>query len=307
MSFVSMSDLQTILTDLGNKLRRKPTVIRCTQAEYNALTNEQKHDTTKTYFVTDGQGGSGIIIDDTTIGSDKVWSSQKTSTELNGKVNISVLGVASGVATLGSDGKVTSSQLPAGIQIDDTTTSSSAVWSSQKTSTELSSKVNTSLLGAADGVATLDSNSKIPNAQIPIIKTIICGLDKNGSLNGNYGFKIATNNTSGILLTPQSFAYIYFYQSSSKDATNFNVFRDRFLNYFGVTKIPSCHNVLIPHFVPKTNSSLTEQRTDVEGCGGYLTLSDTSVSGNAMVFNGSTYDCTIYGMEYFLGVCGALP
>lgn len=62
MSFVSMSDLQTILTDLGNKLRRKPTAIRLTQAEYDALTSEEKHDTTKTYYVTDGQGGGGNTL-----------------------------------------------------------------------------------------------------------------------------------------------------------------------------------------------------------------------------------------------------
>ncbi len=34
-------------------------LVEITQAEYNALTDEEKHDTTKAYFVKDGQGGGG--------------------------------------------------------------------------------------------------------------------------------------------------------------------------------------------------------------------------------------------------------
>ena len=57
-------------------------------------------------------GASGVEIDDTATASDSVWSSSKVSNELSGKVNTSALGVVNGVATLGSDGKITSSQLP---------------------------------------------------------------------------------------------------------------------------------------------------------------------------------------------------
>jgi hypothetical protein len=49
----------------------------------------------------------------------------------------------------------------------------------------LDSKVNTSLLGAVNGVATLDSDSKIPSAQLP--DYVFGGLKFIGSINGQFG------------------------------------------------------------------------------------------------------------------------
>ena len=81
MGFVSYSNIVSLLTDLGNKLRKKPTAVRLTQAEYDALSSAEKHDITKVYYITDGES-SGSLIDDTIITSNKTWSSDKVSTEI---------------------------------------------------------------------------------------------------------------------------------------------------------------------------------------------------------------------------------
>ena len=49
----------TVESALGGLNQEKTTAIRLTQAQYNALTNEQKHDTSKVYYITDGQSGGG--------------------------------------------------------------------------------------------------------------------------------------------------------------------------------------------------------------------------------------------------------
>lgn len=54
-------------------------------------------------------------IDDASTASNKLWSSTKVNTELGNKVNTSLLGANSGVATLDSGGKLTSTQLPASV------------------------------------------------------------------------------------------------------------------------------------------------------------------------------------------------
>lgn len=61
MGFVTKEDLTAIFTNLNTKLKKKPTAVRLTQAQYNELTSEEKHDTSKTYYVTDmnPSGGSG--------------------------------------------------------------------------------------------------------------------------------------------------------------------------------------------------------------------------------------------------------
>ena len=73
---VGLDSLTAILTDLGTKLRKKPTAVRLTQSEYDALTSAEKHDTTKTYFITDGQGGGYTlpIASASTLGGIKVGS-----------------------------------------------------------------------------------------------------------------------------------------------------------------------------------------------------------------------------------------
>lgn len=99
-------------------------------------------------------------------------------------------GVASGVAELDANGKLPSARLPAGIvqsvngltgavtltktnfglaQVDNTADVDKPI--STAVQTALNGKVNSSLLGANDGVATLDSNGKIPSGQIGSITT----------------------------------------------------------------------------------------------------------------------------------------
>ena len=53
--------------------------------------------------------------------------------------------------------------------IDDTTTSLTKVWSSQKINTELGTKIPSSQKGAANGVATLDAQGKLPASQLPAV------------------------------------------------------------------------------------------------------------------------------------------
>lgn len=55
--------------------------VELTQAEYDALEQAGEIDPTVMYFITDGQSGNEII-DDTTTSASKVWSSQKTNTEI---------------------------------------------------------------------------------------------------------------------------------------------------------------------------------------------------------------------------------
>ena len=55
--------------------------IELTQAEYDALEQAGTLDPTVLYFITDGQSGNEII-DDTTTSASKVWSSDKTDSEI---------------------------------------------------------------------------------------------------------------------------------------------------------------------------------------------------------------------------------
>lgn len=63
--------------------------VELTQAEYDELTEEEKHNG-KMYFITDG-GSDGSIIDDETISTETTWSSQKINDELSGKADLSLL------------------------------------------------------------------------------------------------------------------------------------------------------------------------------------------------------------------------
>lgn len=55
--------------------------VELTQAQYDALEQAGTLDPTVMYFITDGQSGNEII-DDSTTSASKVWSSQKTNTEI---------------------------------------------------------------------------------------------------------------------------------------------------------------------------------------------------------------------------------
>lgn len=75
MSFVSKDDLSAILTNLNTKLRKKPTAVELTTTQYNALSSAEKHDTSKIYYLTDGQGGYTLpIASASTLGGIKVGS-----------------------------------------------------------------------------------------------------------------------------------------------------------------------------------------------------------------------------------------
>jgi len=60
--------------------------ITLTQAEYDALTPEEKADTSKIYYVTDAET-TAIPLSDNEVSAHKVWSSQKISDELDTKVD----------------------------------------------------------------------------------------------------------------------------------------------------------------------------------------------------------------------------
>lgn len=69
--------------------------VELTQAEYDALEQAGQLEEDVMYFITDGQSGGGVVIDDSTTSASKVWSSNKTNTEIQA--------VASDVATKQDD------------------------------------------------------------------------------------------------------------------------------------------------------------------------------------------------------------
>lgn len=72
-------------SDLQTEIATKSTHVRLTKAQYDALTTEQKHDTTKVYYITDYTPMPvNAELNDTVIASNKVWSSQKVANELSG-------------------------------------------------------------------------------------------------------------------------------------------------------------------------------------------------------------------------------
>lgn len=56
--------------------------IECTQAQYDAWEQAGTLLSDTDYYITDGQSGGGVVIDDTTTAQNKVWSSNKTNTEI---------------------------------------------------------------------------------------------------------------------------------------------------------------------------------------------------------------------------------
>ena len=71
------------------------------------------------YIIRDGViygGGGGAEIDDTATASDKVWSSQKTNSEINSKA-----------------------------EIDDTSTANNKTWSANKIGSEINSRIGDAL------------------------------------------------------------------------------------------------------------------------------------------------------------------
>ena len=61
-------------------------IIPVTQTEYNALSSAEKNDVNKWYYITDATA-SGAPIDDYTVATNKLWSSNKVDGELDDKVD----------------------------------------------------------------------------------------------------------------------------------------------------------------------------------------------------------------------------
>lgn len=87
--YVTITDLNTALTsyvtstDFTTALNNKSTQVRLTKAQYDALTEEEKHDTTKVYYITDYTPMPvNAELNDTVTASNKVWSSQKVTDEI---------------------------------------------------------------------------------------------------------------------------------------------------------------------------------------------------------------------------------
>ena len=86
-NFSSFENLNTLFTYLGNLLKRKPTAVELTQAQYDALPLKDKEDKSKVYYITDGGsgGGSSVSISEV-IGTDTVLGGQFLT--INGTTNL---------------------------------------------------------------------------------------------------------------------------------------------------------------------------------------------------------------------------
>lgn len=89
--YVTITELNTALANyvtssaFTTALATKSTQVRLTKAQYDALTEEEKHDTTKVYYITDYTPMPvNAELNDTVTASNKVWSSQKVASELSG-------------------------------------------------------------------------------------------------------------------------------------------------------------------------------------------------------------------------------
>lgn len=67
-------------SDLQTEIAKK--VIRLTQAEYNALSSAEKHDTKKVYYIYDYSPAPITLINDAVTSLTSTWSSQKTNQEI---------------------------------------------------------------------------------------------------------------------------------------------------------------------------------------------------------------------------------
>lgn len=150
------------------------------------------------------------------------------------------LGAASGVATLGSDGKLTAAQLPAigSAQITDgsitnndlatdvkvgslatltTTAKTTVVAAVNELKTSTDAKIPLTQRAAANGVATLDGSSKVPIVQMPVLPTANIA---DGSITDA---KLATDNKVGslaALLTTSKGSVVLAINEVDTDVTN---------------------------------------------------------------------------------------
>ena len=76
-NFSTFENLNTLFTYLGNLLRKKPTAVELTQAQYDALSLAEKEDKSKVYYITDGGGGGSSSVSISEIeGTDTVLGGQ---------------------------------------------------------------------------------------------------------------------------------------------------------------------------------------------------------------------------------------
>lgn len=130
MNFGSYTNLTSLFTSIGNKLRKKVSFELKTQAEYNALVQAGTVDPNVDYHIYDASI-TAAPVDDTTTASDKVWSSNKTNTEISAK------------ATL-----------------DDSSTVTNKVWSSKKTSDEIVNRNKATILTVSTSSWATDTTSQ---------------------------------------------------------------------------------------------------------------------------------------------------
>lgn len=141
-----------------------------------------------------GGGGTGTSIDDSVIAANKTWSSSKINSQLSGKQATLTAGEGISInnnvisATGGGGG---------GVDIDDSTTSLTKTWSSNKISGELDGKQNTltagtnvtiqdGVISATDTTYTAGSNISIENGEISANLT---GYATSDDLNNGLSFK----------------------------------------------------------------------------------------------------------------------
>lgn len=198
-SEVSMWSIGDVIESIKSALNDVPESITLTQAQYDALPQSEKLDTSKIYYISDGvEPVTESAIDDTTTATNKVWSSQKTSNEFANKVDkVTGKGLSTNDYTTNEKNKLSGIESGAEendinsisvngtainpdanknvniviptvtIPIDDTTTGLDKLWSSSKVSSELGNKINASAKGVANGVASLGNDGKIPSSQLP--------------------------------------------------------------------------------------------------------------------------------------------
>lgn len=128
-------------------------IVPVTQAQYNALTPEQKADPTKVYDITDANLVNADI-DDTTTSIGKVWSSSKTSSEIQGaglihKTQEEYDALPSADKSDPTKHYLITNATLSGAPLDDTAISNGKVWSSDK--------VNNELIDIQDDLSTLNS------------------------------------------------------------------------------------------------------------------------------------------------------
>ena len=179
-NFSTFENLSTLFTYLGNKLKGKPTAIKLSQSQYEALPEQQQKDTSKMYFVPDAPSSGYVlpIASQNTLGGVKVGNN--LSIDANGVLSadggtptglgtaaykdVAVSGDADGTqVVMGNDSRLTDSR-----NAKDVSSWAKASTKPTYTASEVGA-IATSAKGVANGVASLGSDGKVPSSQLPSI------------------------------------------------------------------------------------------------------------------------------------------